>query len=203
MAGEVFDNSFYTVTVAPAELPVSVAEFKAFAKIDFNDEDDLIAIWLQAATDVAEKYTRRCFVTRTVEGRFYSLLFSPYAPFPYVQIDRAPLIAVSAVEVWNGSAYVAYTDTEIKNRSGYSRVLYKETLPAYSTTADTAYPIKVTFTAGYGAASAVSAPIKVAIMMLANWLYQERGDCACENPNAWPGGVAAMLSGYRILGETA
>ena len=61
-------------------------------------------------------------------------------------------------------------------------------------------PIRVTFVAGYGDASAVPQPIKIAIMMMSNALFEDRGDCECAESKGSVGGAArSLLAPYRIL----
>jgi hypothetical protein len=55
-----------TTTVLPTDEPVTLAEAKTHLRIDHNDEDQLIQLWIRAAREYAESYTGRRFVTQTV-----------------------------------------------------------------------------------------------------------------------------------------
>ena len=179
MSGAVFKNDFYKVTTPAAELPVTLAEFKSFAKIPYSTEDAFLTAALTAATDAVERYTNRWFVERTAEGFFVTDLCSKYEANTYVEVQKAPLQSVSSVEIWDGTAFAATTNFKLKQREGYSRILFTE--PLTLTDEDEPYQIKVTFIAGYGDASAVPDAIKQAIMATANHLNDNRGDCECED----------------------
>ena len=49
----------------PATEPVTLAELKAWAKIDTDADDALITSLLAAARQAAEDYTRRSFITQS------------------------------------------------------------------------------------------------------------------------------------------
>ena len=49
------------------ELPVALAELKAFLRISVSDEDALLAGLLRAAVDLCEAFTGRALIDRTVE----------------------------------------------------------------------------------------------------------------------------------------
>ncbi|QDP65957.1 MAG: hypothetical protein GOVbin631_18 [Prokaryotic dsDNA virus sp.] len=201
----VFKNDYYTVTVAPAELPVTVSEFKEFAKISFDDEDALIAAYLQTATDLAEAYTGRWFVERTARGDFQTLLCTRLEQGPFIQINKSPLQSITSVETWNESteSYDAFTDYKLKDYITYPRLLFPNSFPDSSWWlhgTELPRPIRVTFVAGYGDASAVPQPIKIAIMMMSNALFEDRGDCECAESKGSVGGAArSLLAPYRIL----
>ena len=57
----------YTVTVPPAVLPVLLATVKNYLKVTSSADDTLITILIGAATDYAEGFTRRDFITREYE----------------------------------------------------------------------------------------------------------------------------------------
>ncbi len=58
--------SLRTITPPTVE-PVSLGTFKAHLRVDSDDEDDLLGLYLRAARNHAEKITRRAFLPQTVE----------------------------------------------------------------------------------------------------------------------------------------
>jgi len=54
------------VKTAAVNLPVTLAMAKTYLRVDGSSDDDLITLYIQAATDAAQKYTRRYFITTTL-----------------------------------------------------------------------------------------------------------------------------------------
>lgn len=55
------------VVTAPAALPVTIAEAKAFSRISIDDDDTLLTALITTATAHAEHYTGIRFVTQTLD----------------------------------------------------------------------------------------------------------------------------------------
>ena len=79
-------------------LPLSLAEAKLHLRVDHTDDDGPIAAYLQAAVDMIERRTGRCF--RPITATLHLSEF-PNDGDPIV-IPRPPLISVTAI---------SYTDT--------------------------------------------------------------------------------------------
>jgi uncharacterized phiE125 gp8 family phage protein len=173
---------FYTVTIPPNELPVSLAELKTYLKVTWDYEDDLLNMLNQSATNDIEGYSNRILVTRTFLGEYDAIEFSKFEVEGFVEIRRSPLGSITSIEVIQGGSGVAVTGTVEKDNFSYARVLFDDPLPSYDD--DVARPLQIVFTAGYGAATDVPGEDKLAIMKLVNFHYRNRGDCAaqCEGP---------------------
>ena len=189
---------YYEVTVAPVGLPVTLAEFKEFAKLDADDDsqDALLTTFLEAATYDLELYTNRWFIEREAIGYYTGLEISPFERYPFTEIQHAPLLSVSEVAQWVGGAYTATTDYQLKERDGYARLLFPNS--GLATIDDTPYPYRVTFEAGYGDAADVPAAIKLAVKMYAAYLYENRGDCECGPEARQASGAKMLVSRYKI-----
>jgi uncharacterized phiE125 gp8 family phage protein len=189
---------YYEVTVDPVGLPVTLAEFKEFAKLDADDDsqDALLTTFLDAATYDLELYTNRWFIEREAIGYYVGLEISPFERYPFTEIQHAPLLSVSEVAQWLGGAYTATTDYQLKQRDGYARLLFPNS--GISTGIGNPYPYRVTFDAGYGDADAVPSAIKLAIMMYAAYLYENRGDCECGPEARQASGAKMLVARYAI-----
>ena len=158
-----------TTTVAPGEEPITLAEAKRHLRIDHDDEDTLIAMWIQAAREMVEGYTGRRLVDQTVRVRFDC--------WPADGVIRLPVEPVSAV------TSVKYYDADGTEQT-LSAILYQTWLdhspPLVLAAADgTAWPtlqsgkagaVTVTVTTGYGDAEVVPAMAKVAMLeILGSW----------------------------------
>ena len=200
MPGQSLD--YYEVTVPPADLPVTVAEFLEFAKLGTPTaaEEAMITGFLTAATDDLERYTNRWFVERTAIGYYPNLSLTQYEKAPFAEIQHAPLLDVSEVATWVDDDFAAYTDYKLKERDGYARVLFPNWANISSLCYnDEPYQIRITFDAGYGDADAVPALIKTAILMYATYLYENRGDCDCGADARQASGAKALVARYKIL----
>ena len=189
---------YYEVTVAPVGLPVTLAEFKEFAKLDADDDsqDALLTTFLEAATYDLELYTNRWFIEREAICYYTGLEISPFERYPFAEIQKAPLLSVSEVAQWIGGAYAATSDYQLEQRDGYARVLFPNS--GIVTNIDEPYPYRITFEAGYGDADAVPAAIKLAVKMYAAYLYENRGDCECGPEARQASGAKMLVARYKI-----
>lgn len=193
-------TDYYNVTTDPSETPISEDEAKAWARVRTAADDPLISALINSVTLFGEKFTNRVFVTRTIEGFFSGLGSSRFETVWFIAIRRAPLIAVSSVEVYSDGAYVAFTDYELKQTNGFSRLLFKNGIFDADPDYDAVYPIKVTFTAGYGLAKDVPDDIKTALKAHLAFLYENRGDVIAEDGLSMPLETKSIYTGkYQIV----
>jgi len=192
-------NDFYQVTVDPSALPVTKGDVKKFVRIDDErtDDDSLIDALIPTVVNQGEAYTNRCFVTRTVTGQFSELFESQFEAWPYIQLRRAPLVAVTSVKILVSDVLtdVDADDYDVKDTAGFARILFKADLTAD----ETAYPLQVVFTAGYGTAADVPDDIKTALMAHIGYFYENRGDVVPDGKIVMPLEVQGIYSKYRIL----
>jgi len=203
--------SLVTTVTGPAIEPVTVAEVKAYARIDGSDDDAHIAGWIETARTAAESYTKRSFITRTLKlsmdnagcGRsewnpgYYQLpvnYFDGYLPSK-LELPQGPVIGVTSV-----TTYDTLNDPTLYESTRYSvfgdRIVLNsgETWPSglRSTNAT-----EIIYTAGHGpAATDVPRPIRTAIIMHAAQMYD--GQCGCEMSDA----CRMLLQPYRVMGDS-
>lgn len=186
----------YYETTDPIPTVISIPEAEAFLRLRQSVDTGVLTALLQACTEKCQQFTNRDFGVRNFEGFFSGTEFSRYPDCPggyyseYIQIRRSPLKEVSAVTIFDGTSYQPYTGYELKQISSFSRILFKEDYLF----AQNAYPIKVTFSAGY---TTVPEPIKNAILQYTAFLYENRGD-TLESPGI-PAPAKLMLTPYKII----
>lgn len=177
----------------PAEEPVTVSEAKAHLRVDTNDDDASIGALITAARQHVEAWTGRQLVTATyrLEAR----------EFP-ATLPRPPLASITSV------AYVDSTGVE-RTLAGSAWAASASDVPGRIEPAFGAvWPVvragpaavKITFTAGYGAAAAVPRAIRQAILLLVGHWYANReavtpGGAAVVLPI----GAEALLWPYRVV----
>ncbi len=164
-------------TVEPLVEPVTVSEAKTHLRVDDSVgtiEDTYIETLISTARMMAENFTRRALITQT-----WRLTLdqwperSIYLPFP-------PLQSVSSVKYINTAGVLTTltegTDYEVDTRSVPGRVhpSYSQVWPVVRAIENA---VTVEFIAGYGnAASDVPEPIRQAILLIIQRLYDHRGD---------------------------
>lgn len=183
----------YELITPAAESPISLAEFKLWAKVTTSADDDLIQQIIDAVTREAEAYTKLDFVSkgyRTYRDYFGDEGESParqdyyYAGGGYyagnyqqITLRRSPLVSVDSITYLKSGVSTAFTDFYVVKKPSFSKVL-PNTDTNFPTDADNrAQAITIDFTAGFGAAADVPSDIKQALLAHATSVYQNRGDC--------------------------
>ena len=133
----------------------TLAEAKAYMRIDpdYTLEDDLIIQMLAASVDWCEKYTGLSFTVKQ---------FTHYSPRPYFDLQFYPLVEIISVQDSNAA------DISWELSSAY----YPKVIPAYG-------GVVVTYTAGY--ANDLPDNLKLAVLMFANTMYENREDFVISN----------------------
>lgn len=200
---------------APAILPVTVSQAKIHERIDVNDvtNDTSIEGILWAATQMAEEYTRRAFITQTWEFQTSQL-------WPMIEIPRPRLQSVDAATVkfydWNNTAYNISSSTYFVDTTYEpGRLVFKAGYFPYPTGVTgfwwgggygsagingvdygpgiMAGYLKLEFDAGYGdTADDVPWQIRQAILQIFGSLYQNR------ESQGIPCGAAQLLDAYKV-----
>jgi len=179
---------------AGGSFAVSLAEAKTHLRVTETADDDLIESLIEAASNWAQKYQNRKYLTETCVDYLDA--------WPKVIRTRwSPLIAVTSIQyvdtggttqTWANTLYTVDTITEP------ARIV-----PAYNES----YPdlrgdqngIIVTYTAGYGSnRSDVPQEIRSAILLLVGQLYANREAAIEASLSEIPYGVKALLGMERI-----
>lgn len=205
------------LVTAPNEEPVSIADAKAYLRVDHNEDDSLITSLIKVATSAAEKYTRRAFVTQTWDlwldqfpsktklgesGWWDGVREAPISSIlesvRLIEIPKPPLQSVTFLKTYD----VSDTEEEfsssryfVDEQSDPGRLSLKfgEIWPAVILRPVNG--VQVRFVAGYGDAASVPEQIKTAIKMILVSLYENRG---CS-PDELPPTACALLDPYIVM----
>lgn len=157
------------VTPAASE-PLTLAEIKLFLRVDGSEEDSLLNTLTTVAREMAEKYLGRVLITQSWQ------MSQVYIAGQSVSLVPTPVQSVTQVAV---------------ELNGVETVLdagdYELTLPGNMLklkTAPVADKIIIDFTAGYGDAEDIPAPIRQGILHCINYLYHHREQTAELCPEA-------------------
>ncbi|MDE2112955.1 MAG: phage head-tail connector protein [Alphaproteobacteria bacterium] len=175
----------------PTAEPVSLAEAKAHLKLDTADEDDLVTALIVAARARAEWHSGRALVTQG-----WTLWLDAW-PRDGIEIPLPPLQSVTRLTVYAPDDAPRTLDPSVYQVDASSvpaRLRLKENVsPPTGLRAMNA--VELVFTAGYGTADAVPAPLKQAILQIVADLHTNRGDADAVVSNA----ALALLAPYRIF----
>jgi uncharacterized phiE125 gp8 family phage protein len=170
----------------PAAEPVTLDQAKAWLRVESGDDEDaLIASLIPAARARCEWHTGRAFVTQG-----WTLWCD--GPVSCLDIPLPPLQAVTAVTLYDrdGNATVLASDAYVVDLAG-SRLALK----AWPANLRAANSVAVAFTAGYGGAADVPAPLCAAILQIVSALYEHRGGDTVPTPD----NALALLAPYRTI----
>lgn len=154
------------IQAKPKVEPVTVQDFKKWAKIDLSEDDDMLDRILKASRIELEAYINQSLITQTVIA--YWNTYAQEVPLP-----RGPVKSITTVErIYNGVS-TTLTPTEYETRG----LDFKRIVPdvIYASGGRWKYALKVTYQAGYGdTGESVPEDIKEAILKTALSLYDNR-----------------------------
>lgn len=185
------------VVTPPATPPVSLEEAKLHLRVDHDDEDALITGYVAAATEWAEDFQQRSFVTRTYE------LVLPRFPSGgrVIRLPKPPAQSVTSI------AYLDRDEATVTFDAGGYMLLKAQhgeihlRAEAWPRTAERGDAVTITYVAGYGDAAAVPEVAKSAILLLTGHLYENRETVVVASgpPFSLPLGAQSLLSLRRAF----
>jgi uncharacterized phiE125 gp8 family phage protein len=157
---------------APAIEPVTLSEVKAHLRVDHTDEDTLIGALIPAARQLAEQYSRRAFITRTLDA-----VLDCWPGDDEISLPYPPLIGITSItytDTDGNPGTMASGDYYVDAVSQPGRVILADGAAWPDATLRTRAGITVRYTAGYGAAADVPQIYKAAILLLIGHLFENR-----------------------------
>lgn len=188
--------------ITPASLKaLTVQEVKDYLRVDSSDEDTLIGVLIDAATQIGEHYLGRFLLTTVIEEfyDFFPVYKTGVNPFRgdknIVYLSRGPVQSITHVKYIDGNG-----DEQTVSASDYNTDLVSE--PArimpdegWQATKDTVNAVIVRYTCGHTQASDVPANIKVALLLIIGEMYEKRVDSVHRLPTA----SEHLLNPYRVF----
>ncbi len=185
-----------SLVTAPAEPPITVNEASFHLKVEDSASDAYIAGLIAAALVVAEKTTRRRFVTQT-----WNLNLDAFPAI--IQVPYAPLISVGSINYINtdgDSTLLADSGYTVDSNSEPGRICpsFGNSWPA---TQRVFNAVTVQFTCGFGGPEVVPSSIKQAMFLsIGHWFEHREVAYIGANLNTLPMAVDTLLSGHRVWG---
>lgn len=183
--------------VAPATLPITLADVRAHLRADPNDtsEDDYINSLMAAAVAFVDGdgMLGRAMITQTWAE------YVSQSP-GWVRLGMGPFIALVSVQYYDDAgALQTATLGDFETRLQDDFVICKPKENREWPTADVrADAIKITYTAGFGAAADVPAGIKHALMLIVAHWYQNREAATEAGMHNLPMAVDALIGNERV-----
>jgi uncharacterized phiE125 gp8 family phage protein len=181
----------------PAVEPVTLAEAKAYLRVEHDDDDDVIAALIAGARVHVEAQTRRALISQT-----WRLTRDCWPPDGAIAVVPVPLKEIATVRVYDADDVAHTLDLQAFS-------LDKAAAPAIIAFAPWALPmpgrlvagIEIDIAVGYGdAPTDVPAALRQAIKLLVAHWYENRGLIAIGGTvTVLPASVAAILAPYRVL----
>jgi uncharacterized phiE125 gp8 family phage protein len=180
----------------PAVEPLSLAEAKAFLRVEHDADDDVITALIAGARIHVEAQTRRALITQS-----WRLSRDAWPDDGRIAVLPAPLRSLEAARVWRLDGTTQAIDAD-------AFALDAASAPAVLSFAAGALPapgravagIELDIEAGYGDAAAdVPQPLRQAIRVLVSHWYENRGVVAASGAAVLPQSVAALIAPYRVL----
>ena len=193
------------LTTQPATEPLSADTLKAHARVDGDDEDALIATYIQVARQWAEQVTGRALVLQTWTMHFDR--------FPWViKVPKPPLSSVTHIKYYdtNGDLQTLSSSLyQIDSSSEPARIIpaYEEIWPV---TRSIMNAVEVEFVAGYAGTadsppdySAIPQSLINAMMLIASTLERHREEVVLPDVSATqyhrlPLGAKTLLNQHRV-----
>lgn len=197
------------LVTAPAAEPVTLAEAKAWAKIDASDDDALLVALVAAARESAENYLRRSLISQTLrltidqapsgvedclgEGVYDlpSTILTGGLP-KVIELPKGPVQSITSVTNY------ALDDTASVFASGSYSLNTDRLVLGYGATWPSGLrataACAILYVAGYGdTGSSLPQAIRTALLMHIQRMYD--GRVVCDMPE----GCVRLLKPYRVL----
>lgn len=180
----------------PATTAISLAEAKAFLRVDsdYDDDDSYITSLIGVATNVVEQFTRRRLITQT-----YNIYYDEFPPYMDLQVGN--VASVTHVKYYDTDNTLQTLDTsqydvDIRVKPGR---IYQAEDGNFPDTYERANSVEVEFVVG-SAASDVEDAIKQAMYIVIGRYYENRQDVVMGTQvNELPLMVDHLLTPYRLL----
>lgn len=181
------------VTSAPATEPITLTVAKSHLKVDSSDEDDLLTILIQSARETVENFTNRSLITQT-----RTMKLDEFPKCSHIDLINGPVQSVTSVYYYNdddSNTLLASSDYYTDLDSGIPRIKIINSWPG---TYDRLNAVTITYVCGYGAASAVPAPLRSALLLILGHLYENRQQVVAGTSMEIPFGAQELMSPYVL-----
>lgn len=171
----------HKIITPPSDLPVTLARAKEHLRVLHDDEDNMILLYIAAATAHAEQYLQRKLMPQTAQEK---------RPFPHsncpLELSANPVRSITSFSYWNNDVIEAEveieeTDYQIDKQSSIA-TLYPKPNQYWPQTSDRILPVTIVYEVGYEDQTAIPQDIIHAILLLLTTMYERREDTVKQLP---------------------
>jgi len=172
------------IVTQPASEPLTLAEVKEFLRVDHSDDDATLAIFITAARQLCESYTRLALMPTTFEEYFDEFPTATGTFKDEIRLSRSPVSAVTYVKYIDGNDTTITTSASDYKTDLVSRPARISPDNGWFGTYDTINAVFVRYVAGFADAASVPAPLKHGMMLVIGDMYENRTDSVKRLPTA-------------------
>ena len=178
------------VTSDPAAEPILLADAKRHLRVDADDENSLITLYIQVARETVENFTNRSLITqeRTAKLDFFPNL---------ILLPNGPVQTGVTIEYYNESNVLTTLSTSEYYEDVSSDVARLEPVNYWPSTYDRPNAVEITYNAGYGSSGTdVPSPLRHAMLLIIGHLYENRQNVIMSGS---PTAVLTIPMGAEVL----
>lgn len=170
---------------APTSEPLTLAETKLYLRVDGSEEDSLIGDMITSARMMAEQWLRRSLMTQG-----WKLTYD-YGTPECVWLPMGPVASVDSVVVTPcGGGAITLVTGQFRLNAARDRLWLLDGFCEGK--------VEISYTAGFGDASAVPKPIKQGMLAHVAQLYESRGEGVAEPFPAQSAGLYLPFREVRL-----
>lgn len=177
----------------PASEPVTLAQARAFLKLDDTSEDELLGSLITAARLMVEAASGRILIDQS-----WRLVFDRWPADGAIRLPLSPVSAISAARVYDvlGVAQPVAEGSLVLDAACDPPVM--RTVGELPEIGRQRGAIEIDLVAGFGQQpDGVPAPLRQAVLRLAARWFEQRGDVASRDAEALPKDIALLIAPYR------
>lgn len=187
------------LVAAPATGAVTLAEVKAHLRLEHPDSDSMITAIMDAAHSHFDGWygvLGRALVTQDWAEKFSE--FPPADVIPLAMRGVASVVSISYFDEDNVAQTFAATEYDLVSFPGGSVVICLKPTASWPSTYDRVDAVTVTVRAGYGAASAVPASIRQAMLLWIGSIFDAQRPDELSATNRTISALIAPHRHYRL-----
>ena len=186
-----------TRTVTPTDYPIDLEEVKQHSRVYHSDDDVFLQGLIAAATDYLDGPSG--ILGKAMITQEWLLELPSWCSDIPLPIEPVQAVTVSYIDANGEIQAVADADFDLEHNPSQRTVLrWQRGIDRPTLQSDHRYPVRLTITAGFGAAHDVPAGVKVAMhMMISHWFLNREAVSSGAPMSDVPMGASALLARWR------